>query len=372
MAAHNSTGIDTPTKRRKLFPRREPYFYKLGKGQHLGFRKLADGGSWIARATVNGAKKYTALGKEENLTFEDASKMAAKWFSQIEHLEPGQDHHYTVKSCVDDYVEHIKIQKGENPALYTHRNLDKHLTPALGDVELSKLTTAKVKRWRDGLVGPDRQKDTVNRIMNYAKAAFNLAYRNGLVGSDTAWKRVRAFENVGQNRKLFLTDRQVAELLAATTGNFHNLVKAGVLTGARYGELAALRVRDLDQINGTLRLDGKTGARDCYLSDDALTFFKSLSKSKLPNALLLPRDDGDQWGTGHQFRRLKEAVQTARLPAETVFYSLRHYHISKALLAHIPAQVIAENCGTSIRMLEKHYGKFMATDRRKMMNQVEL
>jgi hypothetical protein len=97
-----------------------------------------------------------------------------------------------------------------------------------------------------------------------------------------------------------------------------------------------------------------------------------MQKNKLPEALLLCRSDGFAWGKSHQQRPMKEAVQAAKLPAETVFYSLRHYHISKALLVGVPAQVIAENCGTSIRMLEKHYGKFMKADRLRMMNSVFL
>ncbi|MEW8029925.1 MAG: tyrosine-type recombinase/integrase, partial [Candidatus Thiodiazotropha sp.] len=147
---------------------------------------------------------------------------------------------------------------------------------------------------------------------------------------------------------------------------------AALLTGARYGELASAKVYDLDKIHGTLRLEGKTGKRDSYLSDDALVFFKEITKDRLPDAYLLVRDDGMPWGKSHQHRPMKEAIKAAKLPRETVFYSIRHYHISKALLAGIPAQVIAENCGTSIRMLEKHYGKFMATDRRRMMNLVRL
>jgi hypothetical protein len=53
-------------------------------------------------------------------------------------------------------------------------------------------------------------------------------------------------------------------------------------------------------------------------------------------------------------------------------YAFRHYHISRALLAGIQAQVIAENCGTSVRMIEKHYGKFVGSDRRAMMNAMTL
>ena len=99
MARPNSTGIDTPTKRRKLTPRREPYFHKLGKGQHLGFRRLASGGTWIARLTIEGKKTYNSLGSEEQLSFEDASKEANKWFVQVGQMEPDQDVHYTMEQC---------------------------------------------------------------------------------------------------------------------------------------------------------------------------------------------------------------------------------------------------------------------------------
>ncbi len=378
MAKPNFTGIDTTTKRRKLLTRREPYFHKLGKGQHLGFRKLGERGSWIARQTTDGQKKYTALGSESDFTFEQASEKAKEWLAQLEKMEPDQDHRYTVKSCVADYVAHLRVENSEQSSKSVKQSLEKHLVPKLGKAELAKLTTAQLKRWRNGLVkdgDPEtvrRSKDTSNRVLSIAKAAFNLAFRSGIVGSDTAWRRLSPFKGVGENRKLFLTDEQVAVLVEVTSGGFNLLIRSAILTGSRYGELASAKVHDLDVINGSLHLDGKTGPRDCYLSDDALQFFKEVSKSRLPDAYLLVKDDGEPWGKSHQHRLMKDTVQAAKLPSETVFYSLRHYHISKALLAHIPAQIIAENCGTSIRMLEKHYGKFMATDRRKMMNKVAL
>ncbi len=380
MAKRNFTGIDTITKRRVLSPRRNPYFHKLALGRYIGFRKLKDGGSWIARIRPEGeGYKFRALGSESGVTFEKAVELANEWFSQINQMEPEQDHRYTVKSCVTDYVDHLRINNSEESSKAVKQSLEKHLVPKLGKVELARLTTAQIKRWRDGLVRTSddiedvrRSKDTSNRILSITKAAFNLAFQSGLAGTDTAWRRVPAFKAVGENRKLFLTDTQVKDLMGAASGGFQLLIRGAVLTGARYGELAAARVHDLDVINGSLHLDGKTGPRDCYLSDDALKFFTNTTKDRLPDAFLFVKDDGMPWGKSHQYRPMKEAVRAAKLPSETVFYSLRHYHISKALLAHIPAQIIAENCGTSIRMLEKHYGKFMATDRRKMMNQVAL
>ena len=276
-------------------------------------------------------------------------------------------------------MAHLKVENGPDSATGVKQRLEKHLQPKLGEVELPKLTTRQLKDWHIGLVKTDddpevvrKSKDSANRILSQAKAAFNLAYRQGLVNSDTTWKRVSAFRDVGDARKLFLTDKQVKRLLKKAEGGLHRLIKAGILTGARYGELAAARVQDLDHSHGTLLLSGKTGSRHCYLSDDALKYFRDLPKDKLPGAWLLPKDDGEAWGKSHQHRPMKQAVQVAKLPRDTIFYSLRHYHISKALIAGLPVQVIAENCGTSVRIIEKYYGKFMPKDRRRLLNQVAL
>ena len=217
-----------------------------------------------------------------------------------------------------------------------------------------------------------RSKDGANKLLSKLKAALNLAFNSGLAASDREWRRVKPFRDVGASRTLFLTDEQVKALLDKADGAFKALLQAAVYTGARYGELAGLRAQDLSLEHGTLRLDGKTGERICYLSDAALAWFKAQAKSKLPKAVLLPRDDGEPWGKSHQHRHMQAAVRAAKLPRETVFYSLRHFHISKALAAGVPVQVVAENCGTSVRMIEKHYGKFLPQDRRNFFNQVKL
>lgn len=370
--------IDTKTGRAKLDPRREPYWHKLATRQYLGFRKLKDGGgSWIARYTTTDRKnEYTQIGDVALLEFDHATKQARDWFDQ---KEKGFVTGYTVDKAIDDYTDHLKVENSERSAKEAAQRLKKHLSPALGKIELSKLTAVQFKRFRDGMVkmtnDPEearRSKDTANRILNMAKAALNLAFRHGMAASDTAWRRVGAFRDVGRERKLFLTDKQITALLGTSSGALRNLIEAAILTGARYGELAGARVRDFDPKGGTLHLSGKTGARTAYLSDRAITFFKSLAKDKLPTAWLLPKDNGEQWGRDHHHRPFKEATKAAKLPSDAVFYSLRHYAISKALLAGVQPQVLAENTGTSLRMIEQHYGKFLKTDRRAMFNAVEM
>jgi integrase len=369
--------INTLNRRKQLKPRGWPYWQPVAKGKAIGFHRTKLGGAWRARTrTPEGRHIYEALGGDLNSEYEDMLYKAQEWFKSVETVE---DTGYSVKQCVADYVAHLQVENGPGSAKGVKQRLEKHLQPKLGKVELRKLTTRQLKSWHIGLVKTDgdpevvrKSKDSANRILSQAKAAFNVAYRSGLVNSDTAWKRVSAFRDVGEARKLFLTDKQVNDLLKYSSGGFHDLVYGAVLTGARYGELASARVHDLDLVHGALILTGKTGSRQCYLADDALTFFRKLSHDKLPGAWLFLKDNGETWGKSHQHRPMKEAVQKAKLPNESVFYSLRHYHISKALLAGLPMQLIAENCGTSVRMIEKHYGKFLPEDRRAMLNKVAL
>lgn len=50
-------------------------------------------------------------------------------------------------------------------------------------------------------------KDTANRRLSVLKVCLNLAFRNGIVANDTAWRRVKRFENTSGARKLFLSEK---------------------------------------------------------------------------------------------------------------------------------------------------------------------
>ena len=368
--------IDTENRRKRLLPRREPYWHKITTGKYLGYRKTETGGHWSARINIDGDQKYHSESFADDMTFDQAVDIAINWFTTAVGAE---DHHYRVSDAVADYVDHLRVHNSEAAAKDAESRLDNHLTDRIKNAEVAALRTATLARWHLSLVrksdDPEdvrRSKDGANKLLTKLKAALNLAFTSGIVASDTEWRRVKPFRSVGGARILFLTDKQVAALLDKAEGAFKDLLTAAKLTGARYGELAGITVADLDVSQGRLHLTGKTGTRWCYLSDTALTWFKQQAKSKTPKAWLLPKSDGTQWGKSHQHRLMREVVKAAKLPSETVFYSLRHYHISKALQAGVPVQVIAENCGTSVRMIEKHYGHFLKSDRRSFMNEVAL
>lgn len=386
--------ITTADGRNRLRPRREPYFNKIAKCQYLGFRRLDSGGTWVARITIDGAKKvYNTLGSIADIPeFDGALQAALAWFRTAATDGPKVDARYTVKTCLEDYIEDVRDRCGEMAAYRTENSTKAHIIKTeggLGGLEVAKLTKVRIEKWLKSLVAESddpevvrRSKDTANRILTILKAALNRAFNEGIVREDREWRRVKAFKDVGRSRDVFLTRPQCTALLDACEPDFRDLVRSGLLTGARYGELADATVGNFDARNGTLRIvDGKTGSRDIVLSDDGIAHFRRLAKGKLPAAFLHTRADGVRWDASHQIRRMKDAVIAAnkkirkpgdRLPMQTCFYSLRHTHASVVLAAGVNYQVVAENLGTSIRMLEKHYGKFLHSKRREMFNAVKL
>lgn len=61
------------------------------------------------------------------------------------------------------------------------------------------------------------------------------------------------------------------------------------------------------------------------------------------------------------------ALDRSGLDKEATFYALRHSYISRAIEGEVPLNVIADNCGTSIRMIETTYAKVLAGKRREFI-----
>lgn len=361
--------INTDHKRERLTPRNSPYWEQLAKRKHVGYRKGIKSDSWIARLD----RKSTVIG-DASMGYEDAREEAFAWCSRE---ESGVNRSYLVSDAIADYIDYLKINNTGTAAKYTLGRLGAHTTPALLNTLVRELTTVQLEQWRNSMVKTGTDKETIrksmdsaNRVWSMLRAALNKAFQSGVVESPTAWVRVKPFKSVAARRELFLTGKQVADLLGASEDALHNLIKAGALTGSRLGELTNARVRDLG--GGILKITGKNGRRDCFLSQDAEAFFKTQCKGKLPEAALLSSPAGTHWKTSEHQRPFQRAVRKAKLPRDTVYYSLRHFYISKALIAGVNVQVLAENCGTSVRMIEAHYGKFMAADRRRMLDAVDL
>ena len=363
--------IDTKTGRASLTPRREPYWHKLSTGLHVGYRKpVAGEGTWIARRTEGTKKTYQSLGqffdreRPSQKAFDDARAAVQAWAGQA---DAGVEvYGMSVEAACRAYVDAKRSEKGDataNDADGRFRRLV--YGKAIGAARLDKLTTTRVRGWRDAQLPKEpadedetrRAKDSVNRNLRTLKAALNMALSDRLVATDAGWKTVNGFREVGRKRELFLSREQRDELIKACPEGLRALVRGLTLTALRPGEIAACKVKDFDKAAGTLNIrKSKTDARIVPLSTAARTFFGEQVRSRIAAAPLLPDAFGNHWNKDAWKKPFKASVGAAKLPAETVTYSLRHAAISELLVSGMDMHTVAKIAGTSTDMIDKHYG----------------
>ena len=361
--------IQTCRQRMTLKPRAFPYFQKIGKGRALGFRKTETGGSWIARRV----KRQKRIGSHR-MAYNVALRAANVWFDQ---LDGGGKATYTVGMAIVDYTKRLQAERGRKTARAYMLTMKKHVPALISSAPLDALQRNDIAEWLTGLVLPEIKNkaplapSTANLLLARFRAGLNFAWDNGCVAGDKPWVGVRPLRNAKRCRDLYLTQDQVSALLAHLKPGFKGFCKCAILTGARPGEVANIRRRDFIQQHGTLRLDGKTGERTIHLSKEALKQMRVACAFRNHDDYVF-QHKGKKWNSLSWGHAMREAKENASLPAETVVYSLRHYYISRALLAGVSAQIIERNCGTSMDMISKYYGKFIAPDIVDMLDKVEL
>jgi integrase len=205
-----------------------------------------------------------------------------------------------------------------------------------------------------------RRKDTANRTWTILKATLNRAWRAGKIASDP-WRKVESFKGVAAARVRWLTAAECTRLINAADAEsgFRTLVQAGLLTGCRLGELAALDVGDFNPDSGTLHIRrSKSGkARHVVLNAEGAAFFRSLAAGRPGQAPLVPRWDGGRWLKNDHAERMRTACKHAGITPPIAFHGLRHCWASLAVMAGVPLQLVAQNLGHSdTRMVERHYG----------------
>lgn len=130
----------------------------------------------------------------------------------------------------------------------------------------------------------------------------------------------------------------------------------------RPGALAALNIEHYDKRLKTLTIGRDKARRDRHiqLSSSAAKLFAEVIEEKLPSEPLLSRADGKRWNKDAWKYPIKAAALAAELPQKTCAYTLRHSVITDLVIGGLPLLTVAQMSGTSVRMIEQHYGHLRA------------
>ena len=384
--------LETRAARARLEPGRRPHFKTLVPGKlHLGYRRKRKDlpGQWIVRHYVGGERYRVApLGLADDfqdvgegaevINFAEAQKRALAHKAVTERAPRGS---LTVATAIADYVAWLKLHRATGDD--AEQRAAKLILPQLGKLKVADLTTVKLNHWRDAMAAAPalaRTKEgvaqkyqdapatadarrarraTANRMVTILKAALNKSFNDGLVNEDVEWRQFKPFEKVGAARPGYLTLAEAKRLINAAdkASGFRDLVQAALQTGARYGELCALRVRDFHRGKVAIHRSKSGRPRDVVLSSEGAAFFEQLAAGRAPDALLLQRPDGGPWEKSYQKRPMRDACVRATIKPAIGFHQLRHTWASHAVMNGVPLMVVARNLGhASTVMVEKFYG----------------
>lgn len=369
--------IDKATVRSKLAPRREPYWGPpVERGLYVGFRRLEQGGNWIARLrNEDGRQVYNSLGAVSATNdLENAKKEARRW---AKNLEAGiqADVIETVAEGCSEYVKWLRLSKRDAAADDAARRFARTVDQdPLGKVKLTKLRESHLVDWKGRLEAgklaalpvmrgrPAESKPLspagVKRTLTALKAALNHAVRKRLIAPEKAheWREVQPDAEADGRRDLYLDRAQRAKLLAAATDELRDYIECVALTGCRPGDPAGALRKDYDGKSGVVTFRSKKRTRTIPLGPQARALFERLAKAKLPKAHLFAQPNGAAWTADAWGDAVREAVAAAKLPLQTVLYTLRHSWITDAIVGGMDLLTVSKLTGTSLVMIERHYG----------------
>ena len=383
-----NSSLESRTARLKLAPRGKPYpGPALARGIRQDYRRNKSGnGSWIARGANGHGKYWTKVIAEADDFDESNGKSILSFFEAqvpVKQLGRGENGNadnapITVDGALAAYQIDLEARQA-NPYNAQHPRL--HLTSTLLAKPAALLTTAELKKWRDGLLGT-MAPATINRLCRCVCAALELArqHHKGIQNRETWEIGLAILPDAQQVRNVIISDDKVREFVATAycvDDGLGLLTETLAVTGARPSQVVRLSVEDLHEHpprpklmmpksakgGGRNRATKKTERFSVPITLQLATRLKVAVKGRPDQAPLLLQSDGSGWGKnpGQSYHRQIDKVVTAigLDPADVTIYALRHSSIVRMLLKNIPIRLTASLHNTSVAMIEKTYSRYI-------------
>lgn len=342
-----------------------------------------------------GRGKRRTLGKHPVMTLAGARAAALAALSEAsQHGAPlaavAPKSELTVADACRDYVTALEKDGRKTASDDAKRRFERCLYgDKLGKVRLKDLHQDHIEGWRDRVEKGDLPplpvkrgrppvvkplaRSSINRIRTTLVAALNHAVARRKVSPDLAfeWNAVKPLKDAGQRRGLYLERGQRRALMEAAEGPVRDVIECVALTGCRPGDPSLCLRSDYDGRTASVRFRSKDHDRKIPLSPAANALFDRLAKGKLPKAHLFTQDGKKAWTPSDWSELVRAAAARAGLPTGVTLYTLRHCWITDAIVGGMDLLTVAKLAGTSLAMIEKHYGHLVQGAARDKLAQVQ-
>ncbi|OFD82700.1 tyrosine-type recombinase/integrase [Bacillus mycoides] len=273
---------------------------------------------------------------------------------------------YLLERFLEDKMTKVKKQ-----TLNTYRwVVEKHIIPAIGDVELTKLDPMIIQGLYNKLTKEKALSDeNIQKVHTLINDSLKKAERWGLIARNPA-----ALVDRPKAVKKELTVWNVEEVrqflkYAKKSGRYYIAFLLALTTGMRQGEILGLRWKDVDFENGCVRItqtlssDGKdllpytktkSGSRTIDLPEETVTALKKhwlfIRGEREKNCsyknldLVVCTEFGTPTHKSNIRRVFKSIIKKAVIP-KIRFHDMRHTHATLLLLQGVNPKIVSERLG---------------------------
>jgi integrase len=242
-----------------------------------------------------------------------------------------------------------------------------HLGLKRAEADIADVSRTDIVAFRDSLYGRKLAPDTVNRYIKILRMLFKAAHRDRFVLENPV-EHVEPVKYASNARRRPFTIPEIQAVLAVADPEWQSLIKFGLYSGQRLGDLALLTWSNIDLARDELRLvTRKTGKRlTIPLAQPLREHIEALGASDSPEAPLHPRafeavsKKGRAVSVSNAFVELLAQAglrerhthesrgigrNAKRLAAALSFHSLRHTAVTLLKEAGIPQAAVQELIG---------------------------
>lgn len=235
---------------------------------------------------------------------------------------------------------------------------ENRVKPKWGKRKVGTIRPSEVQAWADGI---GKSRTTVSRAVSVLKGVLDLAVKDGIIKTNPA--AGIKLPRKGNPRHVFLTMQQVKTL--ANNSAYPAIVWILATTGLRWGELAALRVEDVDLLRRRLTItksvtyvhgDGMIEStpkthemRTVAVPKFVATKLALLLTEREPGALVFPNRDGGYMRVPDYHGWLAGAIE--RIQADDPTFP----RVTAHGLRHVAAGLMVRS-GASVKVVQRQLG----------------
>ena len=277
----------------------------------------------------------------------------------LDRLGPRRARTMTLGELVEEYLQ---MHQGEAVTIAKLRWLLGKATAMFGEVRLAELSSKEIYAWR--LTIPEGHRFEATQAL---RQVLNRAVAWGLLDSNPAKRGVPNPLRRSKEKRPFESWTQV-EAVANQLGPVYGpMIVFAVATGLRPSELFGLEQRDIDRAAGVVYVrrayaNGRLKHTKTRLSNRAVPLQSIALEAldRLPrsdNPILFPNSHGRRIDFRSFGRRHWKRAQTAAgIEPLRHLYDMRHTYATFALRAGVPVFAVSRFIGSSIAMIDYHYG----------------